>query len=239
MTYRHALNRFIWPALLAASPTHAQQGPEQLDQIEVQAGEVQAEYYASFGGAGSRDVEMLVGIDDRVAIGIGAEFEGPRRGLSLETVSLAALFRTADPAVHSVGFGIKVQAALDRDGHFAGAEARAIVERRRHGWWLQGDLIILRHTPDDGAQGTDLAYAASAQRALGDRAWLGIEVSGHLARLSAERAPAAQGGHYIGPAAAIELPVGKAEVEVGLAWLQRLRGDGPNSGPRLFAQFTF
>jgi hypothetical protein len=97
----------------------------------------------------------------------------------------------------------------------------------------------VRDAREDGAAGTGLAYAASVQRSLGGDTWLGIEASGQLARLDGATELAAAGRHYAGPSLTADLPIGASEVELGFAWLQRLRGDGPGSGPRIFAQFTF
>jgi hypothetical protein len=224
--------------LACTAPALAQDGPEQLDQIEPGAGEWQAEYYGAFGGAGEQSLELLVGVSDRLVLGAEAEFEGPRDGLSFDTIALVALYRAVDPEDHPVGVGIKVEASVGRDGRLARLETRAIVERRGPSWWLQGDLI-LRHVREDGARGTGVAYAASVQHALGGKAWLGIEASGQAARIGGAAELAPQGNHYAGPSLTVERPIGDGEVELGLAWLHRLRGNGPGSGPRIFAQFSF
>jgi hypothetical protein len=225
-------------AIAAASPACALQGPEQLEQIEPDAGEWQAEYYGVFGGAGEQSAELLVGLSDKLVVGAEAEFEGPRDGLQFDSLSAVLLYRAVDPEDHPVGIGFEIQASLGRDGGFDGFELRAIAERRASEWWLQGDLI-LRNAREDGAKGTGLAYAASVQRSLGGRTWLGIEASGQMARVDGAPELAPSGRHYAGPSLTAELPVGGREVELGLAWLQRIRGHGPGSGPRIFAQFTF
>lgn len=162
---RWALSGFL---TATAVPALAQGGPEQLDQIEPGAGEWQAEYFGAFGGDGEQAVEVLAGVSDRLALGGELEMEGPRDGLRLDSLSLTALYRVSDPEAQPVGFGIEVQASIGRDARIAGAEARAIVEVRRRGWWAQADAI-LRQSREDHRQGTGTAYGASIQRSLGDR----------------------------------------------------------------------
>lgn len=114
-----------------------------------------------------------------------------------------------------------------------------IAETRTPKWWVQAALI-LSQVRDDGERGTGMAYATSLQHSLGEDTWLGIEASGQLVALSGEDEVAPEGQHYLGPSLTIERPIGGGnEVEVGIAWLQRVRGRGPGSGPRVFAQLTF
>ncbi len=234
--------RRLLPAALALAlatlPAHAQSGPEQLDQIEPGQGSWQAEYFGTFGDDGEQGIELLYGLSDRIALGVEAEFEGPADGLRFDSIAPILLIRLADPETAALGFGVKLQGAISRSGELEAVEARGIVEHRGDRWWLQGDAIV-RHARDDGASGTGLAYAVSIQRALADDVWFGIEASGQAARLRGHAELAPTGAHYAGPSLTAELPLGAAEVELGLAWLQRVAGDGPASGPRIFAQFTF
>jgi hypothetical protein len=96
---------------------------------------------------------------------------------------------------------------------------------------------MVRHQREDDATGTNIAYAASAQHALGGSAWLGMEASGRALRLRGDPEAAPQGEHYAGPSLTLELA--EDSVELGAAWLQRLGDTGPKSQPRLFVQFTF
>jgi hypothetical protein len=229
----------LLPAMLAAaSPALAQDGPEQLEQIEPGKGEWQAEYYGAFGGADSQSAELLVGVSGRLVIGVEVEFENPGDRLRFDSVAPVVLYRAINPDEHPVGLGVEFRASIGSDGDFNGVEARAILERRAKDWWLQGDLI-LRETYEDGSHGTCLAYAASVQRSLGVRMWLGIEASGQAARLGGAARLAPQGRNYAGPSLTAEVPIGANEVELGLAWLQRLTGKEAGSGPRIFAQVTF
>lgn len=174
----------------------------------------------------------------KLVLGAEVEFSGPREGLRFEAIGPVLLYRAIDPDLHSIGIGVGLHASMGRDGSFEGMEVRAIIERRARDWWLQTDLI-LRRANDDGSYETNLAYAASVQRSLGSGTWLGFEASGQVARLGGETALAPAGRHYAGPSLTTELPIGGTEVELGLAWLQRLRGIGAGSGPRIFAQFVF
>jgi hypothetical protein len=217
------------PLLLAATPAFAQ--VETLDQIEPGAGEIQVELFT---GPGGSVVEVLAGVTDRIVLGAEAELEDGK----LEELGLVGLLRLLDPEERPVGVGIGASASIDRHGKWSGAEGRLIIERRNASWWLQGDAIV-RHKREDGHGGTGLAYAASAQRrVLG--AWFGIEASGRLARISGDEELAPAGEHYAGPSLTFDREIGEhKEVEIGLAWLERLKGHGSNAGPRAFAQFSF
>ncbi|MCP3728911.1 hypothetical protein M9978_00565 [Sphingomonas sp. MG17] len=220
-------------ALLFASPVLAQ-GPESLDQLEPGGGEVQLEWLGDFGGEGEQGLELLFGVSDMLVIGAEAEFEGPREGLVFEEASAVVMWRFADPGDVPVGLGLMGEVAVDRGGRVSGLEARGIVEVQRGGWWLQGNAM-LRHMREDGERGTGLAYSASVQRDVGGL-FVGIEASGQAVRLGGEFGL----GHYAGPSVTFEHEFGdEREVEIGLAWLERLKGDGAPSGPRVFVQFTF
>lgn len=225
-------------AMLASLPPALAQGPESLDQLEPGKGEVELEWLGDFGGEGEQRLEAMFGLSDRVAIGVEAEIEGPRDGLELEEVSVVALYRFADPDDAPVGVGVMGELAIDRGGRVSEIEARGLIEVKRGGWWGQGNAI-LRRTREDGMSGTGLAYAGSLHRDLGG-VFIGFEASGQLARLGGAAELAPQGSHYAGPSVVIEHESGgDSEVELGLAWMQRLRGDGAPSGPRVMVQFTF
>lgn len=224
--------------LVVASPARAQEGPEQIEQIEPGRGEWQAEYYGAFGGAGNQSAQLLVGVFGPLVLGAEVEFQGPHDRLLFDSFGPVLLYCAIDPDKRPVGLGVELQASIGRDGTFKGVDARAMVERRADDWWWQGNLI-LRNAREDGSDGTSLAYAALAQRSLGGGTWLGIEASGQLKRLDGATELAPEGRHYAGPSLTAELPIGGKQAELGLAWLQRLRGDGAGSGPRIFAQFSF
>jgi hypothetical protein len=223
---------------LCPMAAHAEARPESLDQLEPERGEWEIEWFGSFGGDGEQEVEILHGLSDRVAIGGEIEFEGPGGGLEFESASAVMLYRFSDPSDDPVGLGVKGEAAIARGGKLARLEARAIAEVQTPRWWLQGN-VILRHAREDGERGTGLAYAASLQTQVAG-AWLGIEATGQAARLSGDPDAAPRGNHYAGPSLTFERDIGEdAEIEIGLAWLQRLKGNGAGSGPRVFVQFLF
>ncbi|WP_448664465.1 hypothetical protein ACG3SL_07255 [Sphingomonas sp. CJ20] len=214
--------------LMFALPAYAQ--VEQLDQIEPDAGEIQAEVFT---GPGGTAFEALIGVSRHFALGGEVEMEDGR----VEEAGAVALVRFTDPDRAPLGLGIGGQAMLGAGGRLRELELRGLIERRGKRWWVQLDPI-LRHARDsDGGRGTGIAYAVSAQRSLAGGVWLGAEASGRLARLSgsAELAPAAE--HYAGPSLTVQARGG--DVEIGLAWLQRLKGQGAKSGPRLFVQLSF
>lgn len=224
---RHLL---FLPLLFVAAPAFAQ--VEELDQVEPGKGEWQAEYLGSFGGQDDHQLELITGVTDKLVLGVQAEFEGR----VLEGWGPVALYRFSDPEEKPVGLAAETQIEIDRGGRLGEAELRGIVERRTPAWWLQAN-VMLRYQRDDGARGTNVAYATSVQHALGEKAWLGIEASGRALRLGGDAQAAPQGEHYVGPSLTLELADEK--LELGAAWLQRLAGDGPKSEPRVFVQFTF
>lgn len=233
-------------ALVAAlglfSATAQAQGIEPLVQIEPDAGGVQAEYYGDFTGEGEHQFELLAGLSDRLALGAEAEFEAEDHGLAFEGVGLIALWRLTDPDAERAGSALALETEFDSEARFRAATARLIAERHTDRWWTQADAIM-RHRRVPGAHGTGLAYALAASRALGDGLWLGIEASGQLARLGGDADLAPAGAHYAGPALTIELPIGPSggrerEIEISAAWMVRLAGEGPASGPRLSVQLT-
>ena len=228
------VSRLLALCLLGAAAPALADGPEQLDQIEPARGHWQLEYYGAFGVHAG---EAVFGVTDQLVLGGEAEFEGRRGGLRLDTVSAVALYRFADPDKAPLGVGLELQGGIDRAGRFAEAEARLILERRSPRWWVQFDAIG-RHSRDGGTSGTGLAYSASASRALRDGIWLGVEASGQMARLSGDAELTPRGQHYIGPSLTIEREAGETGLELGFAWLQRVRGKGPGSGPRVFLQVT-
>lgn len=226
------VGRVLALMLLAPSPALAQ-GPEQLVQLEPSKGEWQLEYSGAYGGEDEHEVEALFGVTDRLAFGGEAEFEG---GV-IESAGFAAVYRFAKPGEHGLGLGAALSLSVDRSGHLAAAETRVIAEGRGSRWWLQGDLI-LRHRREDGMGGTGGAYALSLQHALAEDLWFGIEASGQAVRLGGAEALAPRGHHHAGPSLTIERELGERELEVGVAWMQRIRGEGNGSGPRLFVQLT-
>lgn len=232
------MTRALVATLVALWPLPAVAGPESLDQLEPGAGQWQAEWLGDFGGDGEQGLELLVGLTDQLVIGAEAEFEGPGDGLVFEEASAIALWRFVDPEDAPVGLGLMGEVAIDRGGRLSGLEARGIVEVQNDRWWLQGNAI-LRHAREPGESGTGIAYSASAQRSVGG-VWLGIEASGQAVRLGGDPEMAPTGNHYAGPSVTFEHEFSEeSEVEIGLAWLQRLSGDGAPSGPRVFVQVTF
>jgi hypothetical protein len=224
---RHLL---LLPLLFAPVPALAQ--VEELDQAEPGKGEWQAEYLGGYGGTDAHQIEVIAGVTDRLVLGMQAEFEGR----ALDGWGPVALYRFSDPEKDPVGSGLETQIEVDRHGRLGEAELRGILDRRSPHWWVQANLM-LRYQRDEAERGTNVAYATSVQHALGDKMWLGIEASGRAVRLGGDPGAAPQGEHYAGPSLTLELA--DDAVELGAAWLQRLAGEGPKSGPRVFVQFTF
>lgn len=228
-----------WAAALAtlAVPlaAHAQSGPEQIEQLEPEAGEWQLQYSGAYGGADGHELEIGRGIGRHWAVGAGAEFEAVDGHLELDGLSAVALVRLVEPDDRPVGLGLMGQVSVDRAGRYAGAELRGIAESRSARWWLQAN-VMLRHRREDGEAGTNLAYVASIQRGPAPF-WYGIEMSGRAARLGGDDDAAPAGQHYVGPS--VTYRGARSGLELGLAWMVRVAGDGAPSGPRVFAQLDF
>lgn len=231
----------ILAGLVLAAPVSAlAQGPEQIDQLEPGEGEWQAEYFGTFGPGGGREhaLEAMFGLTGRLAVGGEVEAEYSDGELVFDTLGLKALYRfTRDDA--PVALGLQGQFGFDDRAALAQAEARLIAEVGSNQWWAQGNVMV-RRSSDKGASATRLAYAWSAQRALGDHAWLGIEGSGQSAPLWGGGGASADHGQFAGPSLTFEWPVsGDREIELGLAWFRRVGGAGPRDSARLFVQISF
>lgn len=179
----------------------------------------------------------MFGVGGRLALGVEIEAEYEDGDLALGTVGAKALYRfTSDEA--PVAVGLLLQVGVDSELALAEAEARLIVTLRSQAWWAQGNVMV-RRSADAGAATVDLAYAASLQHSLGGFAWLGIEASGQPA--SVWRDPGARGedGHFAGPSLTLAWDPSGREIEIGLAYLRRLDGEGPTDSGRLFVQLGF
>lgn len=226
--------------LLGAPAAAPAQGPEQLDQLEPGAGEWQAEYFATIGpgGDGEHAIEAMVGIGDRLSLGIEIEAEREGRALAFETIGVKALYRFTDERA-PVAVGLQLQLGFDDRARLVEGEARLIAEARPGAWWVQANAMLRRSGGEDPTA-TRLAYALSLQRAATRFAWLGIEASGQSAPLSAAGGASAGHGQFAGPSLTLEWePSDTFEVEVGLAYLRRIAGDGPAGAGRLFVQMSF
>lgn len=221
-------------ALAAATPAMAQHMPEQLEQLEPGAGKWQAEYAFGKGEGPGHALQLMRGIGDRLALGVEIEFTRERRATAFDSAGLAVLWRGAEAGEGRIGWGVKAQAGLGRDGGIGEAEVRLIGDARPRGWRLQGDAM-LRRVREDGASATGLAYALSAQRAVGGLS-LGVEASGKLARTGGAAALFPAGSHYAGPSATLEIA---GRIEVSAALLARVAGGGPRTAPRLTIQIVF
>lgn len=226
-------------ALAAPLAAHAQ-GPEQLDQIEPGAGEWQAEYFAALGrgGDGSHAFEAMLGVGERFAIGVEVEARYAHGAIAFETIGPKLLYRfTGEDA--PVGVGLQLQVGFDRDAAPVEAEARLIVAAQSEAWWAQGN-VMLRRSSDAGAAAGSLAYAASLQHRLGRSAWLGLEASGQSAPLWRDPGATDEHGRFAGPSLTFDWePARGPGIELGLAWLRRIGGDGPADSARFFVQLTF
>jgi hypothetical protein len=225
-------------AAFSSVPAFAQE-PEQVEQLEPGAGEWQAQYFGTFGKSDGRGhaIEAMLGISARLAVGIELEAQAADSGLSFESFGPKLLYKfTAEDA--PVGIGVQLQVGVSERASLEEAEARLIAERKDKRWWSQINGMI-RRSGGDGEEGTVLAYAWSLQHALGGISWLGVEASG-VSPVGSDSGGASEGGHFIGPSLTCEIETAPGrEVEVGVAALRRISGDGSRNALRLFVQFGF
>jgi hypothetical protein len=231
--------RLAAACLLSASPAAAQ-GPEQLDQLEPGAGEWQAEYFATLGpdGEGEHAIEGMFGVTGRLAVGFEIEAERGTDSLAFEAIGVKALYRFTD-AQAPVAVGLQVQLGFDDRARLVEGEARLIAEAKPGAWWVQANAM-LRRSGGEAPAATRLAYALSLQRAVTSFAWLGVEASGQSGSLAADPGAAADHGQFAGPSLTLEWePSDTVEVEIGLAYLHRVAGEGPAGAARFFVQLSF
>lgn len=230
MTKWIAASVFALALAFATAPAGAT-GPEQVEQLEPEGGEWQAELslLASHGAAAEPSFQLLRGLNDAVAVGV--EIEGD--GAAIESFSPTILYRIGDRATR-VSVGMVGQVELATDLELVGAEARLILERQAQRWWAQGNLIVNAER-ETGQFTSTLAYSWRISRALGQAMWLGGEGSGQVARLGGSAR--AERGHYAGPALTIvhDLHSG-GEIELNASFLRRVAGEGPRGTLVLSAQ---
>jgi opacity protein-like surface antigen len=236
-----ALAVLIAPAI---GPIHAAyaQSPEQIDQLEPDGGEWQAEYSGQFGSTDDNErqhsLELFYGVSDSFAIGVEVEAEAEDGDLGFGEAGISALYKFNDPEEAPLGLGVMLSARLDGDGVLSEAEARFIAEKKTDKWWGQAN-VMLRHANEDGEKGELLAYGWNLSHAVTEQFWLGVEGSGQAAKLGGfdlgfEKA------HFAGPAAVLDLEIANdKEVELGFAWFRRLSDEGPRNTARIFVQFDF
>lgn len=236
MTVRIAPLALLLAAILQPAPAIAQ-SPEELEQIEPDEGETQIEIQTLFPshGADSYEIGMSHGWGERTIVGMGIELERSNADLAVDGVEFAAIRRLGRSA-GTFRSAVAVSAEVGRHGGLSDAELRLIGEGKPGDWWLQGNLM-LRHERDEGDRATGLAYAANVSRAVGDLAWLGVELSGAFATLQGD--PEERNTHFAGLAGSIEVELaGGRELELGVVQSRRISGHGPLNAVRLFAQFT-
>jgi hypothetical protein len=232
--------------LLSAVPCQAQ-NPETVEGLGPGAGDWELEYVGQVADANGSDDERqhsgqsFYGVNEWLAVGGETQLSyrsGPlvrEDRLYFGYDSAAAIIRFSDAEDDPLGLGLWLQAGLDSDGELARLEARLIAEKKAHGWWAQGNLLLRRM--NEGAQeGAYVAYAARLSRALGPSSWLGVEASGQAAELSGFRRESLDKGHFVGPSLTREFSLGADDrLELGLSWLHRLDN---HDGARNFFQVT-
>jgi hypothetical protein len=206
-------------------------GPEQVEGLQPRAGEWLLEYFGTFGAGSSEGREhsgiAFYGVTDFLAVGGELQTRyrsgaGVDDGLRFDYDSVVALLRFSDPEVASVGTGLWLQAGLDSDGEVARLEARLIVQKETPALRARGNVMLRRDNQED-EEGALVAYSGTMQGRISERLALGVEGSGEAFRVAGFDRQPFEEGHWLGPAATIDFPLGgDAEFTVGLAYLRRL-----------------
>jgi opacity protein-like surface antigen len=226
----------LWRACAAllsaaiASVAASAQVPEQLDQLELDSGEWQAEYFGTFRRGDGQDhaLELIAGVSDRLAIGFELEGQAEGRAIRIENIGPKIQYRFTSRDA-PVGVGLQIQAGFSSGALLTEVEARLIVEGRSAHWWGQADAI-LRRSAEKRDVAVASAYAWSLQYGLGRSVWLGMEGSGKLAGPG-------DAAHFIGPSVTFEInPASRYEIEVGLASLVTMQGTGSPAMLRIYVQ---
>lgn len=244
--YSH-LRRFT--ALAAASIALAipgtawAEGPEELEQLEPEGGELQIEYFGQIGSTSDAErehaFEANYGLTDNFIIGGEVEAEVEDGKMIFESAGLSGLYKFSEAEGPGVGLGVKVAANIDRHGKLSQVESRFILAKSSDDWWGQAN-VMLRHVRGEDDKGELLAYSWSLQHAVAKNVWFGVEGSGQAARLGGFAVEGFEKAHYMGPSLTLELePAENRELELGLTWQRHLGDNGPRNTIQIFAQFTF
>lgn len=107
-------------------------------------------------------------------------------------------------------------------------EIRVKTEERTAGLWLRTSATVRGSNDSWRADETRATYAFSLQKQVIGHTWLGLSAVAQAPRFDAERGVMRDARHYAGARLSFEA---SGHVEMGVAWLRRLRGRGFASAP--------
>ncbi|NIJ64735.1 hypothetical protein FHR20_001666 [Sphingomonas leidyi] len=125
-------------------------------------------------------------------------------------------------------------------------EIRVKTEERASGLWLRTSATVRGSNESWRADETRSTYGFSLQKEVIGHAWLGMSAYAQAPRFDADRGVVRDARHYAGARLSFEA---SDHVEMGFAWLRRLRGRGFMSlpggnrgikpGPKAYMQVRF
>jgi hypothetical protein len=107
-------------------------------------------------------------------------------------------------------------------------EVRTGVDAKSQGWWLRAATVVRAGAENWRSDEARSGYRISLQGELLPRTWIGVGAYGQAARFDADRGAVRTERHYAGARLSFEA---SSDVELGFAWLRRLRGRGFASAP--------
>ncbi|WP_137864702.1 MULTISPECIES: hypothetical protein [unclassified Sphingomonas] len=125
-------------------------------------------------------------------------------------------------------------------------EIRVKTEERASGLWLRTSATVRGSNESWRADETRSSYGFSLQKEVIGHTWFGLSAYAQAPRFDADRGVVRDARHYAGARLSFEA---SDHVEMGFAWLRRVRGRGFTSlpggnrgikpGPKAYMQFRF
>lgn len=107
-------------------------------------------------------------------------------------------------------------------------EVRTSLDAKSQGWWLRAATVVRAGAESWRTDEARSGYRITLQGKLLPRTWIGLGAYGQAARFDADRGAVRTARHYAGARLSFEA---SSDVELGFAWLRRLRGRGFASAP--------
>ncbi len=107
-------------------------------------------------------------------------------------------------------------------------EIRVKNEEHVSGLWLRTSATVREPSEAWRADETKASYGVSVQKQVLGHTWLGVSAVAQTPRFDADRGVMRDARHYAGARLSFEA---SNQVELGFAWLRRLRGKGFASAP--------
>jgi hypothetical protein len=156
-------------------------------------------------------------------------------------VTATGAMLVASPALAQIGAARAAEPLLQPDN-------RANVDQRAAGWWVRAGTMVRANHPNWRPDEVRTDYRFSVQHTVVAKTWLGIGAYSQSPRFDPTRGDVRDARHYAGARLSYEA---SGNVELGFAWMRRLRGKTPltnqvaggnrgiKPGPRAYMQLHF